>query len=175
MKNNIDAIIVVEGSMDVGRISTYFHANFITTNGYEIPKEEIVFLKHLPKEKEIIILTDSDEAGNQIRNRLNEQLDRVINLKIDISKCNKNGKHGVAESEKDELISLLTPYIKEVTYGNLTVSDLINLGIDSHNKREFVSQKLHLGITNNKTFLKRVNYLNIEKETLRKIIKEYGN
>lgn len=175
MKNNIDAIIVVEGHMDVSRISTYFNANFVITNGYEIPNAEIDFLKHLPKEKQVIILTDSDEAGEEIRKRLNSQLDNVINLKIDISKCNKAGKHGVAEAEKEELLRVLSPYLKEETYGDLTTSDLINLGIDNQNAREYISKELHLGITNNKAFLKRINYLKVCKEQLENILQKYGN
>ena len=175
MKKNIDAVIVVEGTADVSVISTYYDALFVVTNGYQIPQEEIDFLNHLPKEKEIIILTDSDEAGEVIRKRINDKLDGFINLKIDISKCNKNGKHGVAEAEREEIIKLLSPFVSESPYGNITISDLIQLGIDNKNKRDFLSQELHLGITNNKTFLKRINYLNISKETLQTLIKKYGN
>lgn len=171
MKNNIDAVIVVEGNMDVARISNYFDAIFVTTNGHQIPDEEIDFLRHLPKEKDIIILTDSDDAGESIRKRINDKIDRCINLKIDKEKCNHRGKHGVAEAEEDAIKELLTPYIKEVTYGNITSSDLYSLGINHKEKRNLLSKELHLGITNNKTLIKRLNYLNIKLETIAK----YGN
>ena len=171
MKNNIDAVIVVEGAMDVARISNYFNALFVTTNGYQIPEEEIDFLKHLPKEKDIILLTDSDEAGEAIRGRVNAQIDRCINLKIDKDKCNRKGKHGVAEAEEESIKEILKPYIKDVEYGNITASDLYALGIDTKEKRNKLSKELHLGKVNNKTLIKRINYLNIKLETLKK----YGN
>ena len=101
------------------------------------------------------------------RNRINNQIPNAINLKIDISKCNKHNKHGVAESEKEELIKLLTPYISESSYGNITLVDLLNLKID----KEKLAESLHLGKVNTKTLIKRLNYLNIDIETIEK----YGN
>ena len=174
MKNNIDAVIVVEGTMDQSYISSFYEALFVVTNGYQIPEEEIDFLNHLPKEKQILIFVDSDEAGKQIRNKLNDKLNRGINIIIDINKCNKNGKHGVAEAEKEALIDLLKPYVKEVEYGNINTSTLYQLNINK-NKREYLSKEFHLGKTNNKTFLKRINYLNISEKDLINALNQYGN
>lgn len=175
MKNSIDGIIVVEGHGDASYISSYFNALCVITNGYEIPEQEIDFLNHLPKEERIIILTDSDEAGINIRKRLNEKLSNYVNVSIDISKCNKNGKHGVAESQKEELIKVLSPYIGERKENNLALSDLIKLGITDKKSREYLSKKLHLGIVNNKNLLKRINYLNIDIKQIEIAMKEYGN
>ena len=46
-----DGIIVVEGKSDVSYLSSFIDALYITTNGYEIPDEEIDFLKHYSKQK----------------------------------------------------------------------------------------------------------------------------
>ena len=44
-KKYIPGVIVVEGSHDASKISNLYESVFVVTNGYEIPKEEINFLK----------------------------------------------------------------------------------------------------------------------------------
>ena len=176
MKKTINGVLVVEGSNDASYISSLYDGLFVITNGYEIPKEEIDFLNHLPKETNVYILTDSDDAGKQIRERLNKVLNNSKNITVDISKCNKNSKHGVAECDKDELIKVLDEYACDKhTYGNITTNDLLELGIDNKEKRAFLSKELHLGKCNNKTLLKRINYLNIKETRIREVMESYGN
>lgn len=176
MKATINDVLVVEGKADASRISTYVDTLIVTTNGYDIPEEELDFLNHLPNGKRILILTDSDSAGQEIRKRLNKLLNHYENITVDISKCNKNNKHGVAECEKEELLKVLQPYFGEPTSQEpITSSALIYLGIDTKDKREYIARELHLGTCNNKTFLKRMNYLQIKPQTLTQLIKQYGN
>lgn len=176
MKAIINDVLVVEGRCDASRISTYVDALIVTTNGYDIPKEELDFLKHLPKEKRILILTDSDDAGKEIRKRLNNLLSHYENITVDISKCNKRNKHGVAECEKEELLNVLTPYFGEVKNNSqITSSDLIHLGINNKEKREYIAKELHLGICNNKTLLKRIIFLGKDLQKLTDLMKQYGN
>ncbi len=176
MKKIINDVIVVEGTGDISHLSTYIDALFIQTNGYEIPKEEIDFLTHLPKNKKIIILTDSDEAGENIRKRLNSLLTNVENVRADIDKCHKKDKHGVAECEEDEILRVLSPYFTDSKpQTNLTSSTLLKLGIDSQKKRHYLCQQLHLGKCNNKSLLKRLNFLQIDEGTIKEALKGYGN
>ena len=176
MKKTINDVLVVEGTGDASYISTFVEALIIATNGYEMPEEELNFLRHLPEGKKAIILTDSDEAGYKIRKVLNDKLDNLENIYVDISKCNKNNKHGVAECDKEELLKVLEPYVCKPTKKELlTTSDLLSIGIDSKAKREYIAKELHLGKCNNKTLLKRLNYLQISLQNLDKIIKNYGN
>ena len=176
MKAIINDVLVVEGKGDASRVSTYVDALIVTTNGYDIPKEELDFLNHLPKDKRILILTDSDKAGEEIRMRLNALLKNYENITVDISKCNKNNKHGVAECEKEELLKVLTPYFGKPKKTNLvTSSDLIQLGIDNKEKREYIAKELHLGICNNKTLLKRINYLEKDLQNLANLMDKYGD
>ena len=80
MKKTINDVLVVEGTGDASYISTFVEALIIATNGYEIPEEELDFLRHLPQGKKAIILTDSDEAGYKIRKVLNDKLDNLENI-----------------------------------------------------------------------------------------------
>ncbi|MCR5505915.1 MAG: DUF4093 domain-containing protein [Bacilli bacterium] len=176
MKKTINGVIIVEGSNDASYISSLYDCLFVITNGYDIPKEERDFLINLPEEEKVYILTDSDEAGKNIREKLNKILQNPINLTVDIAKCNKKGKHGVAECDKEELMKVLDPYTsKECEIGNITLSDLINLGVDTTEKRNYLSNELHLGKCNNKILLKRINYLNIKETRIRALMERYGN
>lgn len=176
MKKIINDVLVVEGSNDASYISSLVEALIVTTNGYEIPDKEIDFLKHLPKGKKVLILTDSDKAGGEIRQRLNDKLDNLENIYVDINQCNKNNKHGVAECDKNELLKVLKPYINEgVTQNRLTTNDLVKIGVNTKDKRDYLAKELHLGNCNNKTLLKRINYLGISLQKVNEIYKKYGN
>ena len=44
MKYFINKIIVVEGKEDVSYLSSFIDSEYIVTNGYELPKEEIEYI-----------------------------------------------------------------------------------------------------------------------------------
>ena len=176
MKKVFNGVLILEGSNDASYVSSLVDVITVITNGYEIPKEELDFLINLPKEKQIYILTDSDKAGKQIRNRLNTLLPGAVDIYVDINKCNKNNKHGVAECEKEELLNTLSKYlVDEQNKGELTTKDLYLIGLDDKNKRDYVAKQMHLGKCNNKVFLKRINYLNIDIKQIQKSLENYGN
>ena len=173
MKININGLLVVEGILDESYLNSFLNVEIVKTNGYDIPKEEIEYINST--NKNIIIFVDSDEAGEVIRARLNTLIPNAINVKVDITKCNKNNKHGVAECDKEEILKVLSPYfIKEpLKEGNLTSYDLLKLGLTGDNSsklRDEVISKLKLGKCNTKTFLKRLNYKNIKFDELERIL-----
>ena len=59
---------------------------------------------------------------------------------------------------------------------NISMQDLIDLGLmgqdNSSNLRYQIQQKLHLGKGSAKTFLKRINMLNITLEELKKEVEQ---
>lgn len=66
----IKEAIVVEGVYDKNRIKQLVDATVITTNGFYIykDKKKIELLRQLARTNGLIIFTDSDRAGFQIRN-----------------------------------------------------------------------------------------------------------
>lgn len=66
----IKQAIIVEGTYDKIKLSSYIDANIIVCNGFEVFKnhEKQEYIKKLAKECGIIIFTDSDRAGFMIRN-----------------------------------------------------------------------------------------------------------
>ena len=174
MKYFIDGVVVVEGKNDVSYLSSFIDAIFVTTNGYEIPREEVDFLNQIKEIKKVLILTDSDEAGKTIRNHLFQQIPEAINVEVDLAKCNKNNKHGVAECEQKEVISALkTHFSAPISYNYVKLSDL---GPINKPEREFICRKLHLGVCNQKTMIKRMAILNLSISDIENARKMYhGN
>lgn len=121
-KIKISLPIIVEGRYDKATLSGFIDATVITTGGFSIfnNKEKQALLRRLAKDG-IIVLTDSDGGGKQIRKFLAGILppDKIHNLyipKIEGKESRKRkpsaaGTLGVEGMEKDVLIRLLTPFI----------------------------------------------------------------
>lgn len=174
MKKYLNAVLVVEGKEDASYLSNYIESEIVVINGYDIKDAIIDYLKG----KRVIVLTDPDEAGKTIRNTLNQKLDNPINVEVDISKCTRGNKNGVAECEIDEILNKLSPYLMEKPENEtiITVRELYSLGILKDKKlRDFICEKLHLGQCNNRMFCRRVNLNQVKLETLKELIKEYKN
>ena len=178
MKKILNAVLVVEGKSDVDFLSSFIEADFVTTNGSDVPTPTIDYLKELSKMREIIVLTDPDYPGESIRKKLDEYIPNLKHCFIHKEKAIKKGKVGVAESSKEEVLSALESCFtnSSVKKGNLTINDLVKLGLtgadNSKELRETLSEKFHLGHNNTKSFLDRVNTLGITYEELEKVIKD---
>ena len=175
MKMHLNGVLVVEGKEDASYLSNYISSEIVVVNGYELDAKTIAYLQG----KKVIALLDPDDAGKTIRKKLNDAICDVINIEIDINKCNRGKKNGVAECEISEIIgklqafSVKNPEIPQ----NIAISDLYNLGITENNElRQYVTEKLNLGRCNNKQLLKRLNLNQVQLDLLKKIVEEYhGN
>ncbi len=181
MKFVVDGFLIVEGKQDVAFLSTFIDSFFLTTNGLEVSGELLNFIKRYKNDYRFIVFSDSDNAGNIIRNKINDNIDNIVNVYIDINACNKKNKHGVAEANKEEIIKILKPYIRmdKPPIGNISTLDLYRLNLvegQSNNCRFYIMQNLSIPSCNGKHFLKYINYLNISYNRLEELVKEYyGN
>lgn len=177
MKKVLDAILVVEGKTDVAFLSNYIDAEFVITNGSDIPESTIDYLKEASKSRNIIVLTDPDFPGKKIRDTLDKEIPNLKHCFIDKEHAIKHHKVGVAEADIDIVLeSLEHQFVQKRAEGSLKMSDLIDLGLTCSNEsaelRNKVCKFFHLGFANAKTLLKRLNALNISKEELGKILND---
>ena len=135
--------IVVEGRYDKATLSGIVTGHIIPTNGFGIFKkaEKTALLRRLAEISPIIVLTDSDSAGQVIRNHLNTVLpkDRLIHLYAPQIKGkekrkdapSKDGYLGVEGQNADVLYDLLAPFSRgeACKRGGITKLDLFNLGL----------------------------------------------
>ena len=120
-KIKISLPIIVEGRYDKSGLSGFLDANIITTDGFSIfnNKEKQALLRRIAANG-IIILTDSDGGGKQIRKFLMGILppDKIHNLYIPKiegkesrkRKASKEGNLGVEGMDKDTILRLLEPF-----------------------------------------------------------------
>lgn len=177
-KTEIDAVIVVEGKSDVLFLETFIKpVDFIITNGSEISKETLNVIKEYSKKYKIIVLTDPDFPGKKIRNTINENIENCYNAFVSKEVSIKKNKVGVAESTKEEVLkSLQNLHIFSKSLQNPTIlfSDLARWGYLSINQKEFrdyISKKYNFDTVNTKTFIKRINLLNIP---IKEELEQYG-
>ena len=121
-KTKITLPIIVEGRYDKSALSGYLDANIITTEGFSIfnNKEKQSLIRRIAKDG-VILLTDSDGGGKQIRKFLLSMLppDKIHNLYIPKiegkesrkRKASKSGTLGVEGMDKETILTLLTPFI----------------------------------------------------------------
>ena len=168
------AVIVVEGTSDKILLESFIDTEIVTTNGSDVPRETILYLQELSKNRDIVVLTDPDSPGKRIRDVLDKEIPGLLHAYIPKEKAIKGHKVGVAESDKEtilEALNHLSPSPSRAIEGSISYSDLVELGLvgdeNASKKRNEIGQKLHIGFGNGKTFLKRVNALGISKEQLK--------
>ncbi len=171
------SIIVVEGTSDEALLRSFLDCDVVTTNGSEVSRETIDFLKEAAKTRSIVVLTDPDSPGKRIRDLIAKEVPSVQHAFVRKEKSIKHHKVGVAESSRDEVLLALSHLVpaSSPVRGDLTFSDLLELGLagcpGSEEKRAEVEEKLSLGHGNAKTFLKRANALNISKQSIKEAMK----
>lgn len=176
MKKILDAILVVEGKSDVSYLSNYIDCEYVITNGSEVSKDTINYLKTASKSKRIIVLTDPDYPGKRIRTLLDENIDNLEHAFISKDKAIKHGKVGVAECDIDEIMNALSKCFvnKKIEVETISINDLYELkllgSINSKELREKLSSKLGLGFNNAKSLYKRLNSVKLTKEDIQKLL-----
>lgn len=121
-KIKISLPIIVEGKYDKIKLDSIFDATVILTGGFSVfnNKDKQMMIRRLGANG-VIVLTDSDGGGKQIRSFLQGTLpkDKIHNLyipKIEGKErrkdhASKAGLLGVEGMEKEELVRILTPFI----------------------------------------------------------------
>lgn len=129
--------VIVEGKYDKIKLSNILDALIIETNGFGIykDKERLNFIRNLAKERGLIIITDSDHSGFQIRNF--------------IANCAKNGsvKHIYIPDIYGKERRKLQPS-KEGKLGVEGISDEILIRLFSDNGIKYESSQPREMITN---------------------------
>lgn len=124
-KIRISLPIIVEGKYDKSTLSSIFDANIITTSGFGIfnSKEKKALIKKLAERHGVILLTDSDAGGKQIRSFLSGFLpkDKLFHLyipKVEGKEArkrapSKSGLLGVEGMKRETLEKLLLPFASD--------------------------------------------------------------
>lgn len=173
----MSSVIVVEGLHDKIKVeSVYPEAFIVITNGSEISKDTITLLKRLSVDNAIIVFTDPDSPGERIRCEIENAIPGVFHAFLRKKDCiSKNHKKvGIEHASKECIInSLATLYSNKGYKDTIMLADMYEFNLlgmpNSAKLRERIADELNIGRPNGKTFLKRLNMLQIKKEELRKL------
>ncbi len=175
--NKIKQVIIVEGKHDIDFLLSFLAADFIKTDGTSLPKQTQELLLTMAQQgREFIILTDPDAPGERIRKQLQALLPNAKHAFIEVKKSKYKNKVGVEHTTKKEVLTALDQLIDFTTIENtIQREDLYELGLlgqaNSASKRKFIENKLRLGHGTGKTFLKRLNFVRVDKEKVTEMLK----
>ena len=171
----INGIIVVEGKEDAGYLSSFIKCEYVLMNGYNIPKEEIEYLNKASNYVDLIVMMDPDKAGREIESKLRISLEKAHYLNVDISECKRGKKNGIAETNKEEILRVLKPYItdKNEDKNELLLGKITNLDVSDQKLRQYICRKFSLGICNNKKLFRRLKTLRIDEDEVLEAMEEF--
>ena len=178
MKKKIDAIIVVEGITDIAFLNSFIDAEFVSTNGSDVPDTTIAYLKEQSHIKPIVVLTDPDTPGQMIRTKLDANIPDLRHCFLNKKDAVKKGKVGVAEAERKTILKALDFQLvtSHSMKSDLREIDLFKLGLvgtpNSSKIRIRISDRFHLGYVNGKQLLKRARSLNLSYQQLEEAVRE---
>lgn len=172
---NLKFPVVVEGRYDKAKLSLVISSPILTLDGFSIfnNDEKKQLLKRVSKENGIIVLTDSDRAGNFIRSKLKGILNgKVYNIYSPEIKGKERRKYkpsadgllGVEGVSTASLRELLLPFSGDCapTGAGITKSKFFEDGFsgtaNSALKRERLAEKLSIPKTlSSKAMLEAIN------------------
>ncbi len=171
----IKEIIVVEGKNDTHALQRYFQCDTIETGGDQLIDATLDRIREAQKNRGVIIFTDPDAPGEQIRRWINEAIPGCKNAFIEKKKAKTTKKVGVEHAKKEDLWESLSHCVTfEKDQHSFEWKDFIDLGLLGNRKlREQICLYFHIGPCNGKTCYKRLNQMNISLSEIRKAI-EYG-
>lgn len=178
MKMKIKETIVVEGRDDTAAIKRAVSAHTIETHGFGIKKETWELLEKADQETGIIIFTDPDFAGKEIRRRLTEKFPNAAQAHLSQRDAVKDGDIGIENASPESIRRALEQahYTIEEKRDEFTIADLREHGLvggpGASQRRDRLGKTLGIGYGNSKSFLAKLNQYGITRKEFLLRLKE---
>lgn len=173
----IKEVIVVEGRDDITAVKRAIDAELIAVHGYSV-KKNLNKIQKAYDNNGIIILTDPDFAGVQIRRIITERFPEAKQAYINRHEGIKNGNIGVENANPESIIKALEKAKYETIESEniFTIEDLLEYHLtgffNSKMLREKLGEKLGIGYSNGKQLLVKLNHYGISMEEFEKSMDE---
>ncbi|MDD7306140.1 MAG: ribonuclease M5 [Peptoniphilaceae bacterium] len=174
----IKETIVVEGKDDIRNVKNAIDCEIIATNGLAFGKDLIDKLKVINKRCGIIIFTDPDYAGKQIRKKIADQIPDAKHAYLDRKKAIKKGDLGIENASPEDIREALKKAKALVTEKNetFTMNDLLINGLsinkEARNRRAKLGDILGIGYFNAKQLVSKLNSFGISREEFQSAVKK---
>ncbi len=176
-KPSIQETIVVEGYHDARAVKTAVEAEIIVTSGFGIREETFRRVAWAQAHGGVIVLTDPDHAGEQIRRRLSERVPGVRHAWISRREGLRDGDVGVENATAEAILEALTKArIAERQAGpGYTQQHLARWGLtgcpEAAERRDRLGAALGIGYGNAKQLLHRLNHYGITPEQIEEALR----
>lgn len=177
----IEELIVVEGKNDAQAIRRALgDVDILWTEGYGLSEEKLCYIEEMAKRRGVIILTDPDSVGNQIRERIQKRVPAAKHIYLSKAVARKGQDIGVENVSPEDICRAFAHVQSEKSeVANFGIEDLLVAGLagqkDSAEKRQLIGQRLGLGDTNAKQFLHRLNRFGISRTEFWRVVEEATN
>lgn len=174
----INEVIIVEGRNDLSHLKSFLDAEIVLTGGTSMNQEFWNLLAFYHKSgRNFLILVDPDSSGEKIRLAISRVYPDSKHVFVEAKDCKSKNKVGIEHASRETILKALNNVITfSNNKNNLTYQDLSVLNLTgndaSRQLREKLTSKLGIGYCNAKTLLKRLNGINLDKESLSKILME---
>lgn len=168
----INEIIVVEGKTDTQLLKSFLDVDTIETGGSAIDKSVLEYIKTTSQTRDIIVLTDPDYPGMQIREKISQIVPNCKHAFVNKKDAIKHHKVGIAEASKEAILEALENVVTfneqmdTITWSQFVEFDIIG----NKKKRLYLYQSFHLGYGNVKTLFKRLNLVGITHQQVKDIL-----
>jgi ribonuclease M5 len=177
----INETIVVEGRDDTAAINRAVEAHTIETHGFGITAETWQLIQKAFETTGIIVFTDPDFAGEQIRKRIMSRFPEAAQAYLDRLDASAGGDIGIENGAPEAIRDALSKckYVRRTEPDIFTREDLIDAGMwggpNSAEMRRQTGKILGIGYGNCNSFLKKLNQFHISKEEFNEAIHNIGN
>ncbi|WP_461217954.1 ribonuclease M5 [Lapidilactobacillus salsurivasis] len=166
----IQEVIIVEGRDDTRRLREVFGAvDTIETRGSAVPPAILQEIKAVAEKRPLIVLTDPDFNGEQIRKKVLAVAPNAKQAFLPRSQARPQGKgslgveHASAADLRACLAHVLTTdqtFVSQLSRRDLVAAGLI-AGPAAKQRRERLGDLLHIGYANGKQLLPRLQMLQV--------------
>ena len=176
-KARINEVIVVEGRDDTAAVKRAIDGLTIETHGFGIQRRTWELLEKAYQEKGIIIFTDPDYSGEEIRRRLTKKFPQAKQAFLSRKYAQKKGDIGIENAEPEAILEAIrkahATFRQESGEGGepdvlYTAADLFAAGLtgsaDAKLRREKLGQVLGIGYANARGLCGKLNQFAIKKE-----------
>lgn len=170
-------VLVVEGKMDVVAVSKAIEADCLITGGFHFNKKTLSNIAAAYKKRGIIILTDPDSAGENIRKFLTSKFPNAKHAYIPKEEATANNDIGVEQASPESIRNALAKVhtLNLNPRAEFTAAEMLKYGLSGGEKssklRDKIGAILGIGFGNVKTFVNRLNSYGVTREEFLEALK----
>ena len=171
-------VLIVEGKNDTAAVRRAVECDCITTGGFHFTKRTLHDIADAYNRRGIIILTDPDSAGENIRAFLTKRFPNAKHAYIPREEATAHDDVGIEQAAPESIrLALSKVRTRELEpRAEFSAAEMVGHGLaggeDSSRLRDAVGAALGIGYGNVKTFVKRLNNYGVTRSEFEEALKK---